>query len=317
MRRPTGYPAAGGDASWPHLSSDPTACIRRRQCLADDLGVFPRRPLGRSCRRTTKRTINLQLSRVGRRALVFILTIMIASTVVFAFWLARRSSPDQVLLDTTPDLPCSFGCGMAWLAVRSRDTQSVLEALGLYETTPCNWNSGIGAVYDHRLSAHVYVTPPVRGWVFVVGLALPYPVGSGFVDKCTPLLVDLGGRFPQVQYFFSCPSIDYYAWARVRDGRLTRAFAVTDEGIVWNKGRTTKEERALGLKLFELRGVEGRKGDAGGEMILHPTEDHVMRLAHGWSIDPTTLETQSKEVGLGHLALAPVNWRAERQRKAA
>ena len=82
-----------------------------------------------------------------------------------------------------------------------------------------------------------------------------------------------------MQYFFSYPPLDFYAWARVCDGRLQRAFAVTDEGIVWNKGRASKEERDLGLKLFELRGVEGRSGDAGGELILHPTEDHVMRLA--------------------------------------
>ena len=78
-----------------------------------------------------------------------------------------------------------------------------------------------------------------------------------------------------------------------------RAFAVTDEGIVWNKGRASKEERALGLKLFELRGVRERKGDAGGEMILHPTEDHVMRLASRWSIDPTTLYEEHAPAGLG------------------
>lgn len=249
--------------------------------------------------------------------MIFILTFMIASTVTVAYWLARRSTTEEVLLDTTPDLPHGFGCGMAWLAVRSRNTQAILDVLGLHETTQCNWNSGIGAVYDRRLGEHVFVTPPVRGWSFVVGLALPHPVGSGFIDKCTPLLVDLGGRFTEVHYYFTCPAIDYYAWARVRDGRLTRAFAVTDEGIVWNKGRTTKEERALGLKLFELRGVEGRKGDAGGELILHPTEDHVLRLAQSWSVDPTTLDTVSGETSVGHLAVAPVSWRAERQRKIA
>src|SRR4029077_20877967 len=99
-------------------------------------------------------------------------------------------------------------------------------------------------------------SPPVRDLPFGGGSPFPSALGRGFVDKCTPLLVDLGGRFPEVQYFFSYPPIDFYAWARVRDGRLVRAFAVTDEGIVWNKGRTTKEERGLGLQLFELRGVQ-------------------------------------------------------------
>jgi len=249
---------------------------------------------------------------------IFIIAGMIALTVAGAYWLARGAAEQRVIFADSPDGPCAFGCEMAWLAIRSREPEAVIDALRLREAAPCNWNSGIGSVYDDRVGArHVFVTPPVRGWVFVVGLPLPHPVGRGFVDKCTPLLVDLGGRFPEAQYFFSYPPIDYYAWARVRDGRLVRAFAVSDEGIVWNKGRTSKEERGLGLKLFELRGVRGRKGDAGGELILHPTEDHVMRLAHRWSIDPTTLDAEQAPEALGYIALAPQAWRSERQRKIA
>lgn len=249
-----------------------------------------------------------------------ILTIvsMIVLTVAVAYRLARAAGDKRIAFGSDPDGPCAFGCGMAWLAVRSDDPLAVLEALRLEEPRPCNWNSGIGAAYDDWLgAAHVFVSPPVQGWTFVVGLPLPHPVGRGFVDKCTPLLVDLGGRFSEVQYFFSYPPIDYYAWARVQDGRLVRAFAVTDEGIVWNKGRTSKEERGLGLKLFELRGVRERRGDAGGELILHPTEDHVMRLASRWSIDPTTLYEAHAPAALGFVAMAPQGWRAERMRRAA
>jgi hypothetical protein len=250
--------------------------------------------------------------------LAFLIVAMIGLTVATAFWLARRSANPHVVFEVGPDRPRAFGSSMAWLAVRSVETDAVMKALRLSSPRPCNWNSGVGSVYDPRLgAAHVYVTPPVGGWTFVVGLSLPHPVGRGFVDKATPLLVDLGGRFVEVQYFFSYPPLDFYAWARVCDGRLLRAFAVTDEGIVWNKGRTSKEERDLGLKLFELRGVEGRSGDAGGELILHPTEDHVMRLAHSWSIDPTTLHLSSGQSDLGYIALAPAAWRAERSRKIA
>ena len=250
--------------------------------------------------------------------MVFIIFALIASTVYAAFWLARAATPREVVFHASPDRPCAFGYGMAWLAIRTHNSVAVIKTLRLVDPVPCNWNSGIGTVYDDRLGAsHVFVTPPVGDWTFVVGLPLPHPVGRGFVDKCTPLLVDLGGPFPEVQYFFSYPPIDFYAWARVSDGRLVRAFAVTDEGIVWNKGRTTKEERGLRLRLFELRGVHGRKGDAGGEMILHPTEEHIMRLANRWSLDPTTLDGVPAEVGLGYVAAVPAAWRAERVRKIA
>jgi len=248
---------------------------------------------------------------------ILIIAGMIALTIAVAFWLAAQFTAERVHFQKTPDRPCSFGCSMAWLAIRSHDTEAVLEALRVVNPAPCNWSSGVGAVYDNHLGElHVFVSPPVDNWTFVVGLPLPHPVGRGFVDKCTPLLVDLGGHFPEVQYFFAYPLIDFFAWARVRDGRLVRAFAITDEGVAWSKGRATKEERALGLKLFELRGVRGRKGDAGGEMILHPTEEHVMRLAKRWSLDPTTLSSlASQQTALGYIAQAPGAWRTERIRK--
>jgi hypothetical protein len=96
-----------------------------------------------------------------------------------------------------------------------------------------------------------------------------------------------------------------------------RAFAVGDEGIIWRKGKTTREERALGLRLFEFRGVRGRKGDAGGEIILYPTEDHIMRLAERWSVDPTKLDGGAVTApGTGYIALAPASWKAERLRNS-
>lgn len=247
------------------------------------------------------------------------IALLIAATVAIAiFRLGPHMGEGKVIFDGTPDRPAPFGYRMAWLAVRARDPKVVMEALGIGQATPANWNSGIGTVYDEQLGeGHVFISPAVNGWVFVVGLCLPYPSSSGFADKFTPLMVGLGRRFAEVQYFFSYPLIDFFAWARLIDGRLVRAFAVGDEGIVMNKGRTTQEERGLGLKLFELRGVRGRKGDAGAELILHPTEEHVLRLAQRWSLDPTKLDQMSVAPALGYIAVAPVAWRPERLRKTA
>ena len=251
--------------------------------------------------------------------MILTIAIMVALTIaVAAHTLAPRMADGRVIFEQSPDRPAGFGYRMAWLAVRSRDTRAVVEELGLLAAEPCNWKSGIGTVYDDHLgNDHVFVSPPVNGWRLVVGLALPSPVGRNFTNKCSPLLEQLGRRFVEVQFFFAYPAIDCFAWARLLEGRIIRAFAITDSGVVWNRGRATKEERALGLKLFDFRGVRGRKGDAGGEIILYPTEEHVLRLAQRWSIDPTELDNMDTPTpGLGYIALAPASWRPERLRKA-
>jgi hypothetical protein len=247
-----------------------------------------------------------------------VIAMTIATVAVAAFVLMPQLATVRLVYDAKPDRPHPFGYKMAWLAIRTRDTAAVLQHLGLSDTKAANWQSGLGTVYDDKLGeTSVFVTPPVNGWTFVVGLPLPHPVGRRFIDKSTPFLLDLGTDFVEVQYFFSYPLIDFYAWARVIDGKMVRAFAIGDEGVVWNKGRPTKEEKAMGLKLFELRGVRGRTGDAGGEILLYPTESHMMQLAAKWSIDPTSLEKVPAEPGHGYVGTVPASWRPERIRKAA
>lgn len=246
-----------------------------------------------------------------------LIAVMVVLTVVVAVYrLAPLVGEHRVVFDGTPDRPAPFGYKMAWLAVKNADPGQLAFDIGLVNPVGANWNSGIGTVYDDILGEHhVYVTPAVEGWCFVVGLSLPHPAGGSFIDKHTPLLVSLGNRYREVHYFFSYPLIDFFAWARFIDGRLLRSFAINDSGVVCNVGRVTREERALGLKLFELRGVRGRKGDAGGELILHPTEEHVLRLAGAWGIDPLGIG-RHPATGLGVIGLAPANWRPERLRKA-
>jgi len=244
--------------------------------------------------------------------------LIVATITLAAVCIAPSLLPDPVVLDSDPDAPRPFGYRMAWLAIRSADTDKVGEALGLDEGLEANWNSGIGTVYDDELSAtHLFLSPPVDGWTFLIGLSLPHPVGPAFVDKLTPLMMRLGQSFEDVQYFFTYPLIDFFAWGRVRRGEFVRGFAVSDEGVVWNRGRPTAEERALGLRLFELRGVRGRQGDAGGEMVLYPTEEHVLRIARGWGIDPMALAGKAGAAGNGWVVRVPAAWRAERVRKRA
>ena len=253
--------------------------------------------------------------------MAFIIAVALAilgACYIASFGPGLRDDQRSVALGETSDTPKPFGYKMGWLAVRTTDREALIQHLGLGNVRIANWDSGIGAVYDDKLgSNHIFVSPSVDGWTFVVGLPLPHPVGPRFVDKLTPLLMRLGSQYSDVQYYFTYPLIDFFAWARVKNGRLVRAFAVNDEGVVWNKGRVSAEERALGLKLFELRGVRERSGDAGGELVLYPTEDQVLRIAQAWSLDPTTLGEVGEETGCGVLAGIPHAWVSERRRKRA
>jgi hypothetical protein len=250
---------------------------------------------------------------------IALIIILICLTVASAaFVIAPRLTVSRVVFDATPDTPKSFGYRMSWLAIKSTDTHAVAAALSLTGLEAANWNTGIGAIYDRDLSdSYVFVSPPVKGWTFIAGVPLPHPVGRAFADKLTPLLGKLSAEFAEVQYFAAFPIIDFFGWARLSKGRLIRAFAIGDEGVIWDRGRLTPEERALGLKLFDLRGIRGRKGDAGAEIILHPTEEQVLRLARGWSLDPSVLATLHVPETSGYIAKAPPEWRAERVRKAA
>lgn len=237
---------------------------------------------------------------------------------VIAVVIAPYMAEGRIIFDAKPDRPKAFGYRMAWIAVRTEATAELVTALGLADIEAANWDSGIGTIYAPDLSDdYIFVSPPVKGWTFVAGVPLPHPLGRSFSDKLTPLLLRLSILFGDVQYFSAFPVIDFFAWARLEKGRLVRAFAIGDEGAIWDRGRLTAEEKALGLRLFDLRGIKGRVGDAGGAIILHPTEDHVLRLASGWSLDPSRLGAIGDTTGCGYIARVPAAWRAERIRKAA
>ena len=252
--------------------------------------------------------------------MIVLIAFFIAATILIASRVAApRVAERNLVFDTSPDRPCSFGPDMSWIAIKTGNTSAVVAALGVDDPIQANWNCGIGTIYSAEFGENrIFVSSPVDGWVFVVGTGLPHPHGRAFVDKCTPLLLHLGERFKDVQYFASYPELDFFAWSKLVSGRLIRAFGVGDEGVMWVRGRTTREERMLGLKLFELRGVRGRKGDAGGELLMHPTQDHVMRLAGHWSLNPTLIDTAAAaDLGLGIICQVPSVWRTQRLRKTA
>lgn len=249
---------------------------------------------------------------------ILVISIAIALTVaIAAFVLAPRLFEPRVVFDKTPDVPAPFGYRMAWIAVRSTDRPRIAEVLHLTPIDTANWSTGIGTIYDTQLSqGRVYMTPSIEGWTFVVGLALPQPLGRAFADKCTPMMLDLAGAFPEAHYFLSYAPLDFYAWVRVAEGKLTRAFAVGDEGIIWNKGRPTREEKTLRMRFAEVRTGKAKRAEE--PLAVYPSEAQVMALAGAWGLDPTDLPDEPSPDGVtGYVCAAPQHWMAERLRRSA
>src|SRR5690349_20683311 len=58
-----------------------------------------------------------------------------------------------------------------WLAVKCSNLQKVQSALHLHNPTPCPLSEGFTRLTERKL----FISPPITGWVLVVGNSLPDP----------------------------------------------------------------------------------------------------------------------------------------------
>jgi hypothetical protein len=242
--------------------------------------------------------------------------------------------------DQTPDKPKGFGFKVLWFAVKAGDPASVLNVLEFGETTPANWASGLATVYGDQW---VFASPPVSGWILVVGLSLPYPTNETHHDigkRFDVLFSRLMQRFDDVQFFGSHRVSDFVAWACAVKGEPMRTFAwsgCTGE-VLANFGEQTPEEAKLGIinltglspsdavdRIFKIVGEQQDETDAlvaSGLSLREalarvrqngrgdfPSETDVVEIAALWSLDPSRLEQQDHPVGLGLAARLPEDLR--------
>lgn len=238
--------------------------------------------------------------------------------------------------DQTPDKPKGFGFKVLWFAVKAGDPATVLDALQFGERTPANWASGLATVYGDQW---VFASPPVNGWILVVGLSLPYPTNETHHDigkRFDALFSRLMQRFDDVQFFGSHRVSDFVTWARAVNGKPMRTFAWSGSSgeVLANFGEQTLEEAKLGLinltglspsdavdRIFKIVGEQQDERDAlvaSGLSLREalakvrqngrgdfPGETDVVELAALWSIDPSRLEEQDHPAGLGLAARLP------------
>ena len=236
---------------------------------------------------------------------MLVLALYIAFRLIRSNWRKDRLSPVA-----DPDLPLPFGQRIGWIAVNTENTGKVARVIGLSKKERANWRSGLEIVHNSSIGANkIFVSPPLNGWTFIVGTAIPFPAGAKMADNCTPILTALNDKFKDVQYYFADEELGFFAWARLRNSKIGRAFAWGDEGIIWNRGRATKEERTLGLRPLEPQTAKLEERASALQRLVYPSEDHVHRLAGAWSINPMDIKFLETSLGVGFIGTPPPSWR--------
>ena len=83
----------------------------------------------------------------------------------------KRNSTSELPDDKSilEDKPVAFGYKCLWIAVKTINQQDVAKEIGLSNVKKSNWGTGITKAYEGL----VFITPPVGGWILVVGAGLP------------------------------------------------------------------------------------------------------------------------------------------------
>jgi len=158
-----------------------------------------------------------------------------------------------------------------WLAVRTADPRTVLDALGRNRASLDSWSEGTGGGNEF------FISPQVHGWVIVTGIGLVNP--SDDVDECFRFLIALSRKVGHVQFFQANAITHHHAWTRLDDGYVTRAYAWAGETI-WSQGFKTLPEIELGLKSPSYG--ENLPDNEAAEANARK----VPLLAARWSVDP-------------------------------
>jgi hypothetical protein len=216
----------------------------------------------------------------------------------FIALVVRRATPAAFpppLPSSPHERACIFHRPDCWLVVKNRTPAAVQAALGLHNPKRCSWVEGLSD--DHTL----FISPPVKGWVLVVGLGLPDP--SDDIDACFRFVVELSRKLGYVQFFSANRVLHHHAWVQAKSGRVLRAYAWAGRTL-WKQGPRTRAEKDLNIKCFDY----GEPVEAGPFSSLEAAATNVEKvplLAERWSFDPARIDERffDAEQGIaGHLA---------------
>jgi len=141
----------------------------------------------------------------------------------------------------------------------------------------------------------LFIAPPVKGWILVMGSGLPEP--SEDVDVCFRFLLELSRRVGQVQFFHANRVVHSHAWVKADGGRIVRAYAWAGKTL-WCQGAITPTEQELGLRCFGYL-EPSDPASFGQPNVAAANVEKIALLASRWSIDPGRIDTQFLQMERG------------------
>jgi hypothetical protein len=230
------------------------------------------------------------------------LTVLLVTTAVIVgtfavglagIWKRRRKATNANAFAEPQDLsaPFLFDRPTRWMAVKCTNIQKVQSAIGLHNPTPCPLSEGFSRLNEHKL----FISPPVKGWILVVGNSLPDVAED--VDKLFRFLMKVASELGSVQYYAANRVLSHHAWARIENNRVYRAYAWAGETL-WNQGERTAAEKELELKCYEYCDSPLPYPFTARDSHVANTEK-VMQLAARWSIDPMAVNNQNLRASFG------------------
>lgn len=231
------------------------------------------------------------------------LTVLLVTTAVIVgtfavglagFWKNRsalKSSTAEPAIEAHDLTPFLFDRPNRWLAIKCSNLHKVQAALRLNNPQPCPLSEGFSRLGDDKL----FISPPVKGWVIVVGNSLPDM--SDDIDKLYHFLMKAAGELGSIQYFSANRALSHHAWVRIENNRVYRAYAWGGETL-WNQGERTAAEQELELKSYDYGAAPLPYPFAARDSHVANTEK-VMQLAARWSIDPLAVNREALRPSFG------------------
>ena len=142
---------------------------------------------------------------------------------------------------------------------------------------------------------NLFISPPIQGWILILGHGLPDPAED--VDECFKLVLKLSRAVGQVQFFSAHRAVNHHAWVKADEGRVQRGYAWAGETL-WNQGKPTQAEIDLDLRCLAY-GESPEPVGLNSFEAHYSNTDKVSFLAARWSLDPTTIDETMLPFSLG------------------